>query len=341
MVIWNFVGVNKMKKTFCLFSDGELSRQNNTLCFQTKEGKRFLPVENVNEIFIFGQITFNKELLELLSRYEIIIHYFNYYGYYMGSFYPREHLNSGYIILKQAQFYLNQDLRLDIARRFVNGAERNILRVLKYYQARQKNVIDIIQKIEMVGDEIPNANNIQSLMALEGKIHEFYYAAFDLIIDKPEFNFEVRTRRPPKNELNTLISFGNSLIYTICLSEIYKTHLDPRIGFLHETNYRRFSLNLDIAEIFKPIIVDRIIFSLISKGIINSGDFIKNTEGLLMSEKAKKAFISELDEKLTTTINYRSIGHPISYRRLIRLELYKLEKHIMGEKLYQPFIAQW
>jgi CRISPR-associated protein Cas1 len=96
-----------------------------------------------------------------------------------------------------------------------------------------------------------------------------------------------------------------------------------------------------VAEIFKPIIIDRLIFSVIDKGMVDGSDFVSGTEGLMMSEKARKAFVSELEQKLETTINHRAIGHSVSYRRLIRLELYKIEKHIMGEKTYTPFIAQW
>ena len=178
-------------------------------------------------------------------------------------------------------------------------------------------------------------------MAVEGNTRELYYKGFDIIINDKDFMFEERTRRPPQNYLNTLISFGNTLAYTTCLSEIYKTHLDPRIGYLHSTNFRRFSLNLDVAEIFKPILVDRIIFNCIGKKIITKKDFVKDSEGIILKEKGKKSFIENWDEKLKTTINHRDIGRSISYRRLIRLELYKIEKHIMGEKQYEPFIAKW
>ena len=330
-----------MKNTIYLFSDGELVRKDNTLCFKTEDGNRFIPIENVNEIFMFGEVSFNKKMLELLSQQEIVLHYFGYYGYYMGSFYPREHLNSGYVILRQAEIYLDGEKRLELAKLFIQGGVKNILRVLKYYQSRGKQIEEIIANIEKLTESIDSSPGIDVLMAIEGNIREHYYHSFDSILQNKDFLFESRTRRPPKNNLNTLISFGNSLMYSICLSEIYKTHLDPRIGYLHTTNFRRFSLNLDIAEIFKPIIVDRIIFSVISKGMISNKDFVAGTEGLMMTDKARKIFVNEMDEKLKTTFNHRSIGHNVSYRRMIRLELYKIEKHIMGEKTYDPFIAQW
>jgi len=330
-----------MQKSLYVLSEGILSRKDNTLCFQTEEGKRYLPVENVKEIFVFSEVDFNRRFLELLSKNEILLHYFNYYGYYMGSFYPREHLNSGYVILKQANWYQDDKKRIDLSRRIVAGAVENILKVLKYYQSRGKMTTESIEAIHNWQQVLYDQRTIPELMAIEGRIREAYYKAFDTILENPDFIFEHRTRRPPKNALNSLISFGNSVLYTICLSEIYKTHLDPRIGFLHTTNFRRFSLNLDVAEIFKPIIIDRIIFSLIGRKQIQADDFEPESGGLMMTEKSRKAYLEAIDKRMQTTIRHRSIGKPVSYRRLIRLELYKIEKHIMEEKVYEPFIARW
>lgn len=331
-----------MKKTLYIFSAGEFQRKDNTLYFVTREGeKKFIPVEDTAELMIFGEVDVNKRFLEFISQKEIIIHYFNHYGYYMGCFYPREHLNSGYMILKQTEHYLDENKKMMLARRFVEGASLNILRVLKYYQKRGKDLAPIIANIERLMSDINCCHSTSALMALEGNIREEYYKAFDNIINNPLFLFKTRTRRPPKNYLNTLISFGNSLLYSICLSEIYKTHLDPRIGFLHSTNFRRFTLNLDVAEIFKPIVVDRVIFTLIGRNMISTGDFAAETEGIYLNEKGRKCFIEQMEEKLKSTIVHREIGRAVSYRRLIRLELYKLEKHLMGEQEYKPFVALW
>ena len=127
-------------------------------------------------------------------------------------------------------------------------------------------------------------------MAIEGNIRNEYYHCFNKIIKNPEFEFSIRSRRPPRDNINALISFGNSLLYTTILGEIYQTQLDPRIGYLHSTNERRFTLNLDIAEIFKPIIVDRTIFSLLNKEVLTTSDFETNFNGILLSENGRKKF---------------------------------------------------
>ncbi len=330
-----------MKKTIYIFSDGELRRKDNTVYFENEEGKKFIPVENTKEICVFGEVDVNKRFLEFLTQSEIIMHFFNRYGYYVGTFYPREHMNSGYMILKQAENYLNFDKRFKIALEFVYGASKNMRQVLRYYINRGKDLKDVEENIKKLENEIGYYNDIEGIMAMEGNIREYYYRSFDTILGKAAFTFEKRTRRPPRNYLNTLIGFGNSLLYTIVLSEIYKTHLDPRIGFLHATNFRRFTLNLDISEIFKPIIVDRVIFTVVGRNMITEDDFEKSMDGLVMKERAQKIFVQEIQNKLKTTIKHRHLGKHVSYRRLIRLELYKLEKHIIGEEDYTAFVAYW
>lgn len=342
----NFAGLKGrggdiLRKDIFIFSDGALKRENNTIKFYCDDKKRFLPVEDMNSIYAFGELDINKKLLELLSQKEILLHYFNYYGYYMGTFYPREHLNSGYMILRQATAYEDGQKRLQIAKSFVRGSMKNIRQVLKYYNSRGIGLSEEIDNVDMYMLGAESAGQVNELMGIEGNAREMYYSAFDKILGVEGFEFEKRTRRPPQNYLNTLISFGNSLMYTTVLGEIYKTHLDPRIGYLHTTNFRRFSLNLDVAEIFKPVIIDRIIFTLVKKKMITKKDFTKETEGLVLREKAKKAFVQAYDERLKQTIKVNGLDRNVSYKRLIRMELYKLEKHLMGEKAYSPFISRW
>lgn len=330
-----------MKKNIFTFNDGEFKRKDNTIYFETENGKKYLPIEDINDIYVFGEVALNKKFLDFMSQKEICIHFFNYYGYYTGTYYPREHLNSGYMILKQAQFYLEDNKRLELAKTFVVGSYKNILRVLGYYNNRDKALEDIIDNIERMALGVEHVNTIPELMAIEGNIREAYYKGFDIILENDDFVFEGRSRRPPKNELNALISFGNSLLYVLVLSEIYKTHLDPRIGYLHTTNFRRFTLNLDIAEIFKPIIVDRMIFTLVGKKMLTKKDFEKDMGGISLKEKGRKVFVQEFDNRLKATIAHKELGRNVSYQRLIRMEAYKLQKHFMEEEKYKPFISRW
>ncbi|MFA5397162.1 MAG: CRISPR-associated endonuclease Cas1 [Methanogenium sp.] len=205
---------------------------------------------------------------------------------------------------------------------------------LRNYSAVCSETID---KIEF--EELIKANDISELMGIEGRIRYNYYKAFSNILND-DFGYKKRTR-PPTDPINALISFGNSLMYTTVLGEIYKTQLDPTISYLHEPSTKRFSLSLDIAEIFKPLIIDTILFTVINKKIITNNDFTKNDGICMLNEKGKRKFIEEYEKKLSTTIKHRKLNRHVSYRGFIRLECYKLIKYFIGDDIYTPLRAWW
>jgi len=329
-----------MKKSLVILSSGEILRKDNTLLFVSSDGeRRYIPINLVSEIEVFGEVSLNKKALEFLSHHKIPVHFYNYYGYYVGTYYPREHLNSGYVLLKQVEHRLEENKRLFLAKAFLIGALSNLRKNLKNYEKKFPELKNSIREIEELRMLIDKAEDIPTLMALEGNARQTYYASFELIVR--EFPFKKRTKRPPEDEINALISFGNSLLYTKILTEIYFTHLDPRIGYLHETNMRSFNLNLDLAEIFKPIIVDRVIFQLTNKRILSAKDFSKEAGVCYLNSEGKKKFLKAFQEKLATTVRHRRLRRKVSYRNLIRLECYKLIKHLIGDEIYEPLVAWW
>ena len=251
-------------KSFYVFSSGELKRKNDSLTFYSdNEIKKDIPVERVSDLYVFGSVKYNSELFNFLSQKGIIVHMFNYYKYYVGSFYPKEVRVSGSLLVKQVEYYLNLDKRLYIAKEFIKAASDNILRNLKYYNSRGKDLSVYILAIEEFSQNIDNAKEVVEVMGIEGNIRKTYYDAWPIIINR-EIDFEKRVKRPPDNMINTLISFMNTVCYTKVLSEIYKTQLNPTISYLHEPSEKRFSLSLDVSEIFKPLLVDRTLFSLLN-----------------------------------------------------------------------------
>ncbi len=330
-----------MKKPAYIFSSGELRRQQDTLRFDGPKGKRMVPVETTSEIHIFGECDLNTRMLNFLTRQNIPLHVYNYYGYYAGSYMPREQYVSGYLTLQQATHYNNPAERLKLAQMFVLGALRNIEKVLMYYRRRGTETATTLEQVREAQALVLEQRDIDTLMALEGNARMNYYGIWDAILNNEAFQFESRSKRPPQNRLNALISFGNSLMYVTCLSEIYRTHLDPRIGFLHTTNYRRYSLNLDMAEIFKPIVVDRVIFTLVNKGMLTANSFKKDSGGIFLKDAARQTFLKAYDTRLKDTLNIPRLKRHVSYKRLIRMECYKLEKHLIGDEPYVPYVARW
>ncbi|HPE70180.1 MAG TPA: type I-B CRISPR-associated endonuclease Cas1b [Thermotogota bacterium] len=320
-----------------IFQDGFLRRKDNTLVLEGEEKKKYIPVENLLEIKVFGEMDINKRALEFLSTHQIPVHFFNRYGHFIGSFVPIQHNTNGSTILKQAEFYSDSQKRLGIARKFVSGAMENMGAVCSYYSRRGKTLGITAAEVKVAKHQVEKSNTISELMAMEGQFREKYYAQFDRILENEDFQMEKRTRQPPQNHLNTLISFGNSVLYSTVLTEILKTPLDPRIGFLHSTNFRRHSLNLDIAEIFKPIIVDRSIFQVVNRKQIGPEHFRGVENGIYLNQEGKKEFLKAMEDHLRMTIHHERLKRKVSFKSLIRHEGYKLIKHMIENREYDPY----
>jgi CRISP-associated protein Cas1 len=302
--------------------------------------RRVIPVEDVDAVWSFRELDLNARVLNFLAQKRIPIHFFNYYGFYSGSFYPREYLQAGFLLVRQVRHYSSNLKRLRIAREFIRAALYNILRNLRYRDARG---LELPAETEAVQTEIlrlDTVRTIDELMACEGRARAAYYQAFEKII-KRDVEFKKRVRRPPDNMVNALISFTNGLVYSACLTQIYRSQLDPTISFLHEPGFRRFSLALDLAEIFKPILADRLIFRLFNNGQLSEKHFAQDLNCCYLKEAGRRIVLQEWDARLNTTIEHRRLKRKVSYERLIRLECYKLVRHLTEVEEYKGFRAWW
>ncbi|MBD3363131.1 type I-B CRISPR-associated endonuclease Cas1 [Candidatus Dojkabacteria bacterium] len=325
-----------MNSNLYITKSGKLSRKDNTLLFKNKEIKKVIPVENIKTIYLLGETSLNTKLLNFLSQKQIILHIFNYYGFYTGSFIPKEGYVSGKLLVKQVEFYTNLKKRITLASKFVEGIANNLLYVLRHYSKHGANLKDIRNRINSKTIKIKNVKDIKEMLSVEGGIWDNFYSSFERLLPQ-NFQMETRKIRPPNNPMNALISFANSLLYTQTLSQIYHTQLNPTIAYLHEPSEKRFSLCLDISEVFKPDMTFRLIFKLINKNMIKISDFDEKKNFCLLNEKGRVKFLQEFDNRLNQTKKHPKLKRNISNKRLIRIECYKLIKHFMGEKQYKPY----
>lgn len=335
-----------MKKPLYLFNPLRMSRVDNTLQFSLydeagKEQKpAYRPIETVESMYVFGILDVNSALLNYLGQRHIPVHFFGYHENYTGSFMPKDYLLAGKAQIEQTRTYLDTGRRLHLAQGFIEGASANMLRNLKYYRSRERaeiqQQIDAIERYEPL---ISKTTNVPELMGIEGNCRQQYYAAFDSIIK--DFEMGNRTKQPPSNEVNALVSFGNMMCYSLALEAIYHTQLNPTISFLHEPGARRYSLALDVAEIFKPILVDRVIFKVLNKRSVQAKDFDKKLNGCYLNKSGKETFVRAWEERLNETIDHRGMSKKVSYRFLVRLECYKVMKYILENEPYKPFKMNW
>ncbi len=357
-----------MPRDHYLFSNGRLRRRQNTLWFEKADDARapaaaegdtgapsgaltgekaVLPVEAVDALHLFGEVDLNSKLVVFLAQQRIPVHVYDYYGNYAATLYPREYLLSGRLTVAQAEHYLRPRKRIALARAFVEAALFNIRRTLLYYEKRVADsgaVGEALTVVEREAARVPDEPAVPELMAAEGRARDAYYRAWPALLGPKaaDFPFEGRTRRPPSNALNAAISFGNALCYAACLKALYRTALDPTVSFLHEPGDRRYSLALDLAEVFKPLLVDRALFRLLKTGRLQPSHFEPRLGGVYLTEAGRRRFVEAWDERLRRTVKHRGLGRHVSYERLVRLDAYRLVRHLTdpGDP-YQGFHAWW
>lgn len=326
-----------MGSTRYIMSMGELTRKDNSLCFR-KDGRNvYIPIENTREIYCLNEVSINTKLLDFLSQNHVIVHFFNYYGGYSGTFYPRDQYLSGKLVVKQAEKYSTD--RMDIARRIVRGIGINIYEVLyHYYKHDKKEVKETLDWIRTVFlKQVMSAENVKELMAYEGEVWIRFYHDFQYFLPE-DFVMNKRVKRPPDNPMNALVSFGNTLLYTKTIVAIYQTHLDQRISFLHEPSEGRFSLSLDLSEVFKPVIVFRTIFDLVNNRKLQvEKHFERKVNYCILNEEGRKIFIEAFENRLESVFLHLKLKRKVSYRTALKLDCYKLIKNILEGKEFVPF----
>jgi CRISPR-associated protein Cas1 len=306
---------------------------------ETNGSSKHIPAESVESIYTFGEVRFNTQLFKCLNNYSIPVHIFNYYGNYIGSFMPVNHNGSGDIQLLQYSAYLNQNRRIYIAKKIIESSLKNILTSLKAYTYTGLDLDEQINTISAYIEQVRFAETIQELMGFEGQVRNIYYESWQKIL-KQQNDFYRRMKNPPVGTVNSLISFGNSLLYAVCFSEIYRTRLSPFIGFIHEVGDNKHPLTYDLSEIFKPVIVDKVIFRVINLNIIQPDDFKPTEKGLYLKDNARKKFVEEFEKRLSTVILHKRINRRLSFRSLIRMECYNLINYLNGKlKSYDPYRA--
>jgi CRISPR-associated protein Cas1 len=330
-----------MNDNYHIFSDGRLERHNDTVRLVTEEDeKKYLPIENAEALFLHGQIDYNTRLMSFLNDEGVAMHVFGWNDYYAGSMMPERGQTSGQTLVEQVRAYDDPEHRQSLARKFIQGSIHNMRANVKYYDGREYDFGGVLSQLETQANALEKGMDTDVLMGVEATARRAYYSIFDTVLPDG-FVFGGRQYNPPNNEVNSLISFGNSLVYANIVSAIRATALDPAVSFLHEPGERRYSLALDIADLFKPLLADRVIFRVVNRNQLSLDEFESELNSCLLAESGRQTFSKAFEETLEETIEHPTLNRKVSYQYLLRIEAYKLKKHLLTGEEYVPFERWW
>lgn len=317
-------------ETLFISKEAQLRQHENTLQVKVGEQKRSLPIEKLSHVVLLAESRLNSRLLGLCGKHGVRLSVFDYYGYFKGAFEPADKNPAGKVKLKQAELLLDDTRRMAVAREIVRGAGHNMQANLRYYQYRGNEAMkQPVADMQALLAKLPKAEDVNSLMGLEGQLHQYYYAAWGAI--HAELDFGKRVRRPPNNPVNCLLSFLNQLVYTVARHEISKTHLEETFSVLHAPGYGRASLSLDLAEPFKPVLADMLIFRMVQRRMVDTNWFEQHDNVCLLSDTGRRQVAEQFSLRLEEEYQGRS------FRNWLYREALALEREVLGVAEYESF----
>lgn len=313
----------------------------------TKVSKKIetIPIELIDGVMIFGNIQVSTQSIHKLLSKGINITYLSKKGYNFGRL---ENTNKVNIERQRLQFRQSEDMfySLEISKEFIKGKIKNqrtvLLRANKYLQNEEiKENIKIMKryivKIEYVED-------IESLMGMEGFCAKIYFDSVNYILNE-EYRFKKRSKRPPKDPFNSIISFGYALLYNEVFNIIGSKGLSPYVGFLHKDRNKHAALCSDIMEEFRPILVDTLAIYLLNNDKITKEDFIFNIKNnsVLLNKNGASKIVKEFEKRILQKVSYvKEVNYKMNFREIIEYQILLLIKSIIenNPKIYKAVLIR-
>lgn len=297
-----------------------------------------VPLIKFDKIIVQGNITITQPLIEELVQKGIDIHYTTYNGKYISSVLSSASKN---LFVRKAQYQKQfaDEEKLKLAISFIQGKVYNQRVYLSRFQRNNNDqyLDNIIYYIKNLEKNIIKSKDIAELMGYEGIIAAQYFEGLSIIL-KNSMNFNNRNKRPPKDPVNCMLSYGYSLLLNEMITALNIVGFDPYLGFLHSDEYGRPSLALDIMEEFRTVIVDSMVVYLVNKHILKESDFDMDENMCLFKEEAKKKYLKKYDDKKKTEIVHPFFGYQTMYKNCFELQARLLAKYMTGEMdNYIPF----
>jgi CRISPR-associated protein Cas1 len=314
----------------------------------SKQGETLAKVAliQVSQVIVFGNVSITTPALQLLLQENVETVLLSSAGRFYGRLVGPK---SAHGSLRVAQVMRSQDtsFALALARRIVSGKIHNMRIILQRYARRQddETLRDNVEALAGLLDGCERCQTINSLSGMEGRATAIYFGAWKSLL-KPPWRFDTRNRRPPTDPVNVLLSFGYTLLSQNVLSAVLTSGMDPQVGFLHQLDYNRPSLALDLMEEFRPIIVDSVVLRCLNNDILTPADFRPGEEGeypLVLEQEGMKRFIRELESRFEQTIKHPDTGNSLTYRRLFLEQAYQVARilrEVQPGHSYQPHLVR-
>ncbi len=310
-----------------------LTRRDNSFIVKYREADRIVkqpfPAEKINEVVIGAGCHITSGAIELLLALEVPVSFVNFHDRFIGALCTPINGNQ---TLRRAQYTAsdNPDFGLAMAKRFIVGKTNNQRTMVLRY-ARECSALDApAEQMRQMIAQLEHAADVETVMGLEGQTAKLYFESLSLICGD-DWAFNGRNRRPPRDPVNAMLSYGYAILEGHVTSALHHIGLDPYVGFMHKPFPGRRSLALDLLEEFRPVIVDSAVLGIVGNRLLQPGDFTFAEGSCLLSDEARKLFLTRLQARFDQPVAHPITQEKTTYSKLVLSQARQIGSILMGE----------
>ena len=306
---------------------------------QQKEVLQEVRLIDVSQISIYGNVQISSQAMRAMFGQQVPVCWFSYGGWFQGIAHG---LPSKHVDLRRRQVGIAAQAGLPIARKIVEGKIRNSRTLLR--RNSRTDVKSTLAQLKTTADQTAEVDTVESLLGVEGAAARLYFSDFATMLKNDEmgtFDFLGRNRRPPRDPINCLLSYGYSLLTKDLTAVTLAIGFDPYLGVFHKPRFGRPALALDLAEEFRPLIADSVVINVINNGEIQRSGFTVRAQGVALNQSSRRSFISAYERRLDQEVTHPVYGYKITYRRVLEVQARMLGAYLLGEiPEYVPFMTR-
>jgi CRISPR-associated protein Cas1 len=286
----------------------------------------------VSHLVLFGAVQVSTQVVQELCRREIPISYLSSGGWFYGITTSLMHKN---VELRRRQYAAatNPSFCLRLAARLVQAKIANCRTILRRNHTAAPETV--LQDLKRDHAHAAQAQSLEELLGIEGTAARRYFSEFRGMLKtdgaSPDFDFDGRNRRPPKDPVNALLSLAYAMLAREWTVTLHAVGLDPFLGFYHQPRYGRPALALDVMEEFRPLIADSVVLTAINNGEVRSEDFIRRMGSVALTPEGRRRFIETYERRMSQEITHPVFGYQVSYRRILEVQARLLGRYLCGE----------
>ncbi|NMG07216.1 CRISPR-associated endonuclease Cas1 [Brasilonema sp. UFV-L1] len=307
----------------------------------SEKPKLEVPIREVQQILVFGNIQLSTPVIQVCLQEQIPVVFLSQSGQYHGHLWSEESTNLDNQLI-QIERRKDDYFQFQVSRAIVFGKLMNSKQLLLRFN-RKRKITEVEKPIYGISKDIDSldlVDNLDTLRGYEGIAAARYFPAFSQLITNSKFEFSLRNRQPPTDPVNSLLSFGYTLLFNNVLSFLVAEGLSPYLGNFHYGEKQKPYLAFDLMEEMRSVVVDSLVLNIINHSLLKPKDFdiVPSTGGVYLNQSSRRVFLKQFETRMNEEISHPDLQSQTTYRHAIQLQVRRYKRCLLSGVPYEPFL---